>query len=94
MLLSPVTIFSQAFLIRRGFSTTEGSSESVSPPSEGEIILGLLVILTTKVQEALIDNHNNESETRVTLQYTHTHCTLVRLWGSSPVYLCRQTEER
>ena len=29
----------------------------------------------------------------VTLHYTHPHCTLVRLRGSSPVYLCYQNEE-
>ena len=45
------------------------------------------------LQVALIVYYSNESEMRVTLHYTHTHCTLVRLWGSSPVYLYRQTEE-
>ena len=37
--------------------------------------------------------HSNESEMRVTTLHTHTHCTLVRLRGSSPVYLCHQTKE-
>ena len=65
-----------------------------------EIDLGLIILmnLTLNVsilQEALSIHHNgsNKSETRVTLHYTLTHCTLVRLWGSSPVYLCCQTEE-
>ena len=98
MLKSPVTIQSPIVLIKRSFFF--GSSEEVSSHSRSvEIRLRLLVILQilTNViilQVALFVHHGNKSEMRVTLHNTHTHCTLVRLWGSSLVYLCAQTEER
>ena len=74
---------------------------SVSSPSRGEEIdLGLIILmsLTTNIsilQMALFVHHggSNKSETRVTLHYSLIHCTLVRLRGFSPMYLCHQTEE-
>ena len=86
MLKSSITITSQIVLIRRSFFSTEGSSEDVSSPSRsGEIRLRLVILLSLTnviiLQVALIVHHGNESETRATLQYTHTHYTLVRLCG-------------
>ena len=69
MLISPLTIFSQ---IRRGVSTTEGLSESISPISVVEIILGFIMFLMAKVQK-VITSQSNESEMRITLHYTQTH---------------------
>ena len=54
-----------------------------------------LTLNVSILQEALSIHHggSNESEMRVTLHYILTYYTLVRLWGSSPVYLRCQTEE-
>ena len=99
--LIPLTKWPQIILIRRRFFSGRLPWECLSSPRGKEIYLGLIIhmSLTPNVsilQEALFVHYggSNKSKMRVTLHYTLTHCTLVRLWRSSPVYLCRQTEER